>query len=277
MVESIKKLREVCYAGDNDKRPWYMENVTMKFSIYITWLFLHTPITANQVTIAEIFIVVLGSILMFFGNLWYILIGILLIHFTIILDNVDGEIARYRKKGSLVGMHLEDVYHQLVSYLMFFSLAFGIFLNTGWKSVMIFGFLCSVFSKSIIIPNMFSAIIKNKLYGKTPIDYLKKQEDKKAHRKEINLQGSKMGKTLSKVYNKLANFWAAPFNIVHLTIISIMEVVNLNYQFVPSYIIFYCYLVIYGVIVVLIQAISFIVHYKGRAAEQYYKSLFGDN
>jgi len=273
MVESISELRKVCYEGHKVNRPWYMKYVAMKISIYITWVFLHTPITSNQVTIIEMFLVIIGSVLMAFGNLWYILIGILLIHLTIFLDCVDGELARCRKKWSLVGMHLEDIYHQLLSYLMFFPLAFGIFLNTGWKSILIFGFLCSVFSKSFIIPNMFSAIVKNRLHGNTPMGYLKKQKTKDGIEK-INLQGSELGKRLSSIYNKFSNIWAAPFNIVHLTIISIVEVINLSYQFFPSYIIFYWYLVIYGIAVVLIQIVSFIVHYKGKAAEHYYLALF---
>ena len=58
-------------------------------------------------------------------------------------------------------------------------------------------------------------------------------------------------------------------------IISIIELINLHYNFMPSYILFYWYLLIYAVGAILKQVVSFLVHYKGRAAEQHYKALFG--
>src|SRR3989344_6591579 len=98
MVESARELREICYANSRGKRPLYMELFTMKVSIYVTKLLLCTPIKADQVTISMMLLSIIGSALLATGNLSYMLIGILIIHFTIILDNVNGEIARYRKE-----------------------------------------------------------------------------------------------------------------------------------------------------------------------------------
>ncbi len=271
MVESVKELWKICYGNQNVYRAWFNKYVS-KVSIYITWLLLHTPITPNQVTIIELVLVIISSGFLFSGSLLYIFIGFLIIQFTNLLDCVDGEIARYRKKSSLVGVHLEDIYHQLISYLMFFPLAFGVFLQTGWKSVLIFGFLCSIFSKSVIIPSMYSAIIDTRLHRNTPLGYLKQKNKSNA----INLQGSNIGKGLSDIYDKFKDFWAAPTNIVHLTVISIIELFNNNYHFMQDYTLFYWYFVVYSFAVILIQIISFLVHYKGKAADQYYKSLFGD-
>jgi len=274
MVESVGELWGICYEKQYVYRAWFNKYVS-KFSIYLTWLLLHTPITPNQVTIIELVLVILSSAFFIFGKLQYIFIGFLILQFTNLLDCVDGEIARYRKKSSLVGAHLENIYHQLISYLMFFPLAFGIFLYTSWKSVLIFGFLCSIFSKSIIIPNMFTTIIESRLRNNNPIKNLKRKNIK-TKTSDINLQGTDTGKRLSELYDKFKDFWAAPTNIVHLTIISIIELVNQHYEFMPSYILFYWYLVVYSIVIIMIQITSFVVHYKGRAAEQYYKSLFGE-
>ena len=272
MAGPIKELWKKCYTG-YVYRPWLNKYVS-KVSIYVTWFLVHTPITADQVTISEYFLLFLGAIFLFFGRLEYIFIGLLIIQFTNLLDCVDGEIARYRKKPSLTGVHLEDIYHALVPYFMFFPLAFGIFLQTGWKSMLIFGFLCSIFSKSVIIPAMESAVIKSRMSKATPLGYLKK--DRKSI-KEVNLQGSELGKQLNDSYDKFKDFWAWPTNMLHLTIISFLELINKKYQLVQSYSIFYWYIVLYSVIVILIQIVSFIVHYKGKAAEQYYKKLFGNS
>ena len=275
MVESVKEVRKICYKGEYFFRAWYNKYVS-KVSIYVTWLLLHTKVTANTVTIFEFFLVIISSIFLFFGNLWFIFVGMLIIQFSNLLDCVDGEIARYRKSPSLVGVHQENIYHQLVSYLMFFPLAFGIFLQTGWKSILIFGFLCSILSKSIAIPNMYSAIIESRLGKVTPLGYLRQKKGTNKKIQNINLQGSEIGKKLSRLYNRFKDFWAAPTNMLQLTVISIIELVNLSYHFMPRYILFYWYLLVYAIAMVFIQTISVVIHYKGKAAEQYYKALFGD-
>lgn len=278
MVESIKELRKICYPeGQYVCRPWLNKHIFNKFSIYFTWLFLHTKITANQVTFLEYILVIIGSLFLFSGNLWFILIGLLIMLFTNLLDCVDGEIARYRKKSSIVGVYLEHVFHQLLLFFMFFPLAFGIFFQTGWKSILIFGFLCSILSKSIAIPNVYSAVIESKLNAITDLTNLKQKTSQGATNKDVDLHGSNIGKKLNELYDRFRDFWTEPMNILHLTIISVVELVNHSYQFFPDYIIFYWYLAIYALVVVFIQITSVIVHYKGKTAEQYFKALFGNN
>src|SRR3989344_5721805 len=117
MVESIKELRKRC---QTKKQPLYMEAVSMKVSIYITRLLLYAKISADYVTLSMIVLLVAGSAFMAFGSLWRILVGILIIHFTIILDNVNGEVARYWKEDGLIGTFLEQVYHNLAVPFLFF-------------------------------------------------------------------------------------------------------------------------------------------------------------
>lgn len=265
---TINELWKICYEGQNVYRPWYNKYVS-NVSIYFTWLLIHTPITANQVTIAELILVILSSIFFFLGKLEHIFVGLLIIQVTNMLDCVDGEIARYRKMPSLTGAYLENIYHQLVSYLMFFPLAFGVYIHTGWESILVFGFLCSIFSKSIAIPNIYATVIEKRLSGKS-LPSSMGQNKKSAD----NLQGTKTGKRLSDLYDKFKDFWAWPTNILHLTAIVIVELVNKYSPFMPSYYLFYWYFVAYTTAVVSIQLTSFAVHYKGKAAEQYYKALF---
>tara|TARA_B100000315_G_C14369664_1_gene492374 strand:- start:103 stop:813 length:711 start_codon:yes stop_codon:yes gene_type:complete len=235
-------------------------------------MLLHTPITANQVTIFEYFLLPLGAIFLFFGNLEYIFIGLLIIHFTNLLDVVDGDIARYRKKTSLTGAHLEAIFDQLLAYFIYFPLAFGIFLQTGSKAILVVGFLCAAFAKSIIIPTMYQAVIASGLKSHS---YQKQKSSKEAKSSSVNLQGSKMGKRINDIYEKFKDFWATPNVILILTIISIIELVNQYSPFMISYTLFYWYLVIFAVAAVFKQVLSFIVHYQGKATEQYYKALFG--
>jgi len=271
MVESVKELRKICY-GKGVYRPWFNKYVS-KISIYVTWMLLRTPVTANQVTIFEYFLLFLGAIFLFFGNLEYIFIGLLIIHFTNLLDVVDGDIARYRKKSSLTGVHLEAIYDQLLAYFVFFPLAFGIFLQTGSKAILVVGFLCATFAKSIVMPAMYDAIVNSRLKGRS---YLKQKTNKEVKSSPVNLQGSGTGKRINDIYDRFKDFWEMPNNILILAIISFIELINQYSPFMTNYTLFYWYLVIYATAAVFKQIVSFIVQYKGNAVDQYYKVLFND-
>ena len=279
MVESVKDLKEICYKESKGRRPLYMEWVTMKISIYVTKLILYTPIGADQVTIVMVLLAILGSIFMGFGTLKLILIGILIIHFTVILDNVNGEVARYRKEGSMTGTFLEQYYHELSVPLIFFSLGFGIFLQTGYKSAVLFGFLCGIFSRSTVLSALKSAVVKNAIR-----DRKNNKVDEKLKKyysitgKSPNVEGgsTETGAKLYHTYDFIREFWSAPFNIVHINILVVLEILNKHYwNVLPQYSMIYWYLAVYGSISVLIQIISFIVHYKGNIIYHYYVAMLG--
>ena len=279
MAQSIKELREICYKDSKGKRPLYMEWVTMRISIYVTKLLLYTPISADQVTIGMVLLAILGSVLMAFGTLKLMLIGILIIHFTVILDNVNGEVARYRKEGSMMGTFLEQYYHELSVPLIFFSFGFGTFLQTGFKSILIFGFLCAIFSRSTVLSALKSAVVKNAIRDRTN----KKVDDKlkkyySITGKSPNVEGgsTEAGARFYRTYDLIREFWSAPFNIVHLNILILLEILNHHHlHLLPDFALLYCYLVIYGSMSILIQLISFIVHYKGNTIYHYYVAMLG--
>jgi len=276
MVESIKELRQICYSNSKHKRPLYMELVTMRISIYVTKLLLYTPIRADQVTLSMILLAIFGSAMMAFGNLKWMLMGIIVIHFTIILDNVNGEIARYRKEGNMIGTFLEFLYHELCATLVFFSLAYGIFRQTNRPEVLIFGFLASFFSKGVVLSIVKLAALKNVIRD----DEKKRGEKAKKAIQLIgktNLQGGStgFGKNLYLMYDKIKEFWGHPFNIVHMNLIILIELLNFYYPFMEPYFVIYWYLAFYGISSAFIQIISFFVHYKGKTVYHYYLALLG--
>jgi phosphatidylglycerophosphate synthase len=275
MVESIEELRKICYKNSSRKRPLYMELVTMKISIYVTKLFLYTPIHADQVTMLMVLLVIFGSGMMAFGSIWIMFIGITLIHFTVILDNVNGEVARYKKQGSLMGSFLEDFYHILSTPFIFFSFGYGVFSKTGMESALVFGFLCSVFASPVVIIAVKTAVVKK---GLDRLESKKKMLPEKYTmlKGEINVRGgsTKVGKKMYELYDIIKELWGFPFNIVHIHIIITIELLNRYYAFMPPFMLSLIYLMIYGSVSVLKQLASFIVHYKGRTVFHYYNALF---
>lgn len=118
LKETIKDLRTICQkpvihsAGES----WYGIYFSRYISIYLTYLIVRfTNLSANFVTFSFIVIGAIGDGLLFFGKSSYALIGVVLLHFWLILDAVDGEVARYRKKSSIFGIYLDSLGHYIVN------------------------------------------------------------------------------------------------------------------------------------------------------------------
>ena len=122
-VPDIATLREICHSGKlaQDPRPLYV--ITRRASIYLTWLLLHTGLLPNQVTVLTVLLGVLGSVLLALpGGGWALAGGLAFVAHHLV-DKVDGDIARFRRIYSIVGVYLDELGH---------GLAFGgIFIGLG--------------------------------------------------------------------------------------------------------------------------------------------------
>lgn len=114
-------------------------------SIYITKLFLYTPITANQVTVLWCIVGITAGILFSFGNYWHSIIGGLLVQLLLVLDRTDGEISRYRGTSSLKGEYLDRLCHNISYPCMFTGITFGVYVNYHSIWAFIFGFSATIF------------------------------------------------------------------------------------------------------------------------------------
>lgn len=275
MIEPINELRKICYKGSGKKRPLYMELFTMKVSIYVTKIFLYSKIRADHVSILMILLAIIGSGMMAFGSIWMVFLGITLIHFTVVLDNVNGEIARYRKESSLTGSFLEEFYHTISTPFIFFSLGYGVFNHTGVKSAIIFGFLCSIFANPVVLTSIKTAVVKKGMdrleskKGILPKKYTMVKSDI-----SIKGGGTGSGKKLYGLYDKIKEVWGFPFNILHIQLIITIDLLNYYLNFMPSFLLAHVYIIIYGSVSVIRQFLSFVVHYRGKTIFHYYNALF---
>ena len=128
MVSNIKELRKICQPKEIlEKDPFYYRYVIRKLSIYVTWTFLHTQIRANQMTSLHIMCGVAGGVLISFDNYALTVLGALFVQFHVLFDNVDGEVARYRKTvGSLIGPLTDRIGHLIVNSTLFIGMTFSV-------------------------------------------------------------------------------------------------------------------------------------------------------
>lgn len=109
-----------------------------KISKLITWAAVRIGITPNQITIASLFIGIYAAYSFAQGTKSSLIIGALALQLSIIVDCVDGEIARYTRKFSNLGAWLDAVTDRVKEYLAFFGLAVGAARNGNdlWLAAM---------------------------------------------------------------------------------------------------------------------------------------------
>ena len=139
-IPDIATLREICHRGklEKDRRSWYA--ASRNVAIYITWVLLHTRVTANQVTLMTVSLSLAGAILLATPPAWLALCGAGLLLAYHLLDKVDGDVARYRRTFSIVGVYLDEVGHGLA----FGGLFFGLGLHLAWGADSIPGAIVSL-------------------------------------------------------------------------------------------------------------------------------------
>jgi len=96
----------------------------------LTWLLIHTPISANQVTMLSMFVALIGCCLMIPGNYWLSLLGLAFFCLFMLLDHCDGQVSRYKHQSSKAGLYLDSRVHHIVEPLFFICCGIGVGIMT---------------------------------------------------------------------------------------------------------------------------------------------------
>ena len=112
MKYTYKEIKESLTKKKNSRSSLWVKLWVRKASFLFTYLFINTGWTANMVSLLSWFVIFAGSVLLCINNFWCMLIGIILINFWLILDCVDGNIARVKKVKTFMG----DFYDAVAGY-----------------------------------------------------------------------------------------------------------------------------------------------------------------
>lgn len=177
-VPSIKDLRRICQPEDVDQTP--LAITYRRISVYITKLFLYTPITPNQITLLGAIIYIGGASLFITGSPLMIIIGGLVVRGAILLDYVDGNVSRYRGTSNPEGAFLDKLSDCIPQIFLFIFLSFGMYQNLPNMWVFAIGCvaLMSIILKTVMELCQDSTLLKMILEGKpkTRNDLLQPQE-----------------------------------------------------------------------------------------------------
>ncbi|MGH2978109.1 MAG: hypothetical protein ACRDLQ_00545 [Solirubrobacterales bacterium] len=140
-VPTVRELEAIC--GGEGRGPETQGDfriayavLVRRISIRITWLLLHTRLSANAVTLLGIGAGIAGALMLAWNEFWPLVAALLLLQLSFIVDYSDGEVARYRahERGVVTdagGAFLDWIGHYYVPAVAIGALAFGAFLESG--------------------------------------------------------------------------------------------------------------------------------------------------
>jgi phosphatidylglycerophosphate synthase len=131
---------------------------------------LGSRILPNHITFLRIVLTLLSIGLILLGDYGWKLIGVLLIHFTIVLDKLDGPFARFTGQTTAIGKYLDVIMDHSVSAVMFYALlgvlAFQSTNEYGYLALMIASLVVAhvtTFSRAITLEQ--DTVLKGKVAG----------------------------------------------------------------------------------------------------------------
>lgn len=118
----LEKLRQICQ-GEKLRANTGATLWNRKVSIHITKYLIRLGVTANQATWGSIILGLVGSFLFLPGKAWLNVIGAGILYLSLLLDQVDGELARYYKSVNLSGVYLDEIRHLLIYAVTIFCIS----------------------------------------------------------------------------------------------------------------------------------------------------------
>jgi phosphatidylglycerophosphate synthase len=143
------------------EQPWHA--LVRKVSIYSTWLLLHTPISANGVTVLFLLSGVLAGGIFALGTQAAWVIGTLFVWFSILMDFSDGEVARFRQESSWFGDYFEETVHSVISAAMYVGISIGVWREEPGNP-WIFVFAMLALGSTLIIRSNACLVMKAKIH-----------------------------------------------------------------------------------------------------------------
>lgn len=193
MKYTYKFIKDSLPEKKNSRSSIWVRNVIRKISFPVTFLFINTGWSANKVSVLSLAVVFIGSVLLSVNNFFCMLAGILLINFWLVLDCVDGNIARCLKAEKNYKTFMGDFYDAVAGYgpFAFSTIGMGIAAyNTSflvpekyrvWLLIIAgFGSMSNIYTRLIHQKYMVCFFAAKKELGQIEDITLKDTEDKKS-------------------------------------------------------------------------------------------------
>jgi phosphatidylglycerophosphate synthase len=147
-----------------DKHDFYMWAVMRKISVYVTWLFTMTPMTPNQVTILSMAFGIAGACFFLSSNPMMWVFGWIVLQINLLLDQVDGELARYKNKQTMFGYMLDEINHPITNIAVFSAMTIGIYTLVNSQAFLILGILSVLGISATRIAGVYESYVQSTMF-----------------------------------------------------------------------------------------------------------------
>jgi phosphatidylglycerophosphate synthase len=114
---SLAELRAVAQAGVVERRSaehWAGRLYMRRVSLHVTRQLVGTGVTPDTLTVLMIAVGLAGAVFVAVPSLWAAVVAALLVQAYLLLDCVDGEVARWKRSTSANGVYLDRLGHHVV-------------------------------------------------------------------------------------------------------------------------------------------------------------------
>jgi phosphatidylglycerophosphate synthase len=134
-----------CRAKREDFRAGVQMRLLMpRLSVHVTrWLLAHTRVRPDQVTVLSGLIGLAAAAAFTSTTPLVVALGLLAYHVHVLLDYVDGEIARCRNETSVAGAYLDLMTDRVTFPLLLFCAGIGVYRQLGEPAALIAAFVAS--------------------------------------------------------------------------------------------------------------------------------------
>lgn len=131
MKYSMKDIKDSYPKYKAAKEPIWGRVFVRRFSYLLTYPFINSGWTADDVSLLSILIAVIGTGFMCVNSTVFILIGIIMLNLWAVMDCVDGNIARCKKQSSLAGEFFDALSGYVVSGICMIGFAVAAYNTTN--------------------------------------------------------------------------------------------------------------------------------------------------
>lgn len=106
---TYKEIKQSLTKKKNSRSSLWVQLWVRKASFPVTYLLINSGWSANMVSVLSWFVIAVAALLLCINNFWCVLIGAILTNFWLVLDCVDGNIARVKKVKTFMGDFFDAV------------------------------------------------------------------------------------------------------------------------------------------------------------------------
>jgi hypothetical protein len=183
--------------------------VLRRFSKILTWAAVKVGATPNQVTLASFAIGLYAAYLFALGDTWSLIGGAILLQVSIIVDCVDGELARYTRKFSELGAWLDAITDRVKEYAVFLGLAYGAMVQNGQNLWLLAAVLMAIQTFRHLSDYNFSQVVKarNAEVVPVPVDFMAEWDGITAQKDAVDPDASDSESQEPSYLKKRIRYW----------------------------------------------------------------------